>query len=61
MKLHLHNWSKWSAPFAFQHTHRKGQACVCLVCGKVKVTTVKSPWNEWLPAELLRSAIKDLI
>lgn len=43
MKLHLHDYSRWSAPIK-THAGYKQQWCTCKICGKAKFRTL--PWDK---------------
>jgi len=59
VKLHLHNWTKWSLPFDAVHDYKKLQCRTCIECNKVEVKPIKQPWNQFFSASTLISVMKE--
>ena len=56
MKLHFHNWNKWSDPINTYNTGHKQQWTVCSVCNKAKFRTLW--WDDQSGLNAILEAIR---
>lgn len=58
MKLHFHDWSKWSLPIP-TYNGNKQQWRICNVCNKATFSTLQ--WDKQSPLDVVRQELSKLI